>query len=859
MKYVYLFSEGDAGMRNLLGGKGANLCEMTRLGLPVPSGFVISTDACLDFYEKNGLDAKIENQIFEAINQIEKLSNKVFGSTENPLIVSVRSGARVSMPGMMDSILNLGLNDSITKSFAKSTKNEWFAYDCYRRFIQMYSNVVMGIDKFEFEKQIDKTKKQNNINLDNQMSVQNLKDLIKSFKQIYKEKIKKPFPQDVKLQLLECVKSVFLSWNNPRAITYRKLNNIPDDWGTAVNVQRMVFGNFNQKSGTGVCFSRSPSSGENVFFGEYLMEAQGEDVVAGVRTPQPISHLKEQNESLFVELHNNALILEHFYKDMQDIEFSIEDDKLFILQTRNGKRTATASIKIAVDLVKENEIDEIEALNRIEPEKLKELLLPILDIKPENQPIAKGLPASGGGTCGSIVFSSEKAVELAKQNIKTILVRLETSPEDIEGMTVVGGILTAHGGMTSHAAVVARGMGIVCVVGCQNLEFLSANKIKLGDHIFSEGDILSVDGSTGNVFKDQISTISATFSPEYNQIIEWAEKYKKIGVRANADTPQSAKTAFDFFAEGIGLCRTEHMFFEKNRIFEMRKLIIAETKTEREKALKKLLSFQKSDFEGIFKEMKGKPVTIRLLDPPLHEFLPKTEAQIKELATAFDKPLEYVKEIVSKLQEVNPMMGHRGLRLAITFPEIYQMQTRAIIQSALQAKKKYNFDVVPEIMIPLASDINEFLFVKNLVKQTADSLILENQLTYKIGTMIETPRAVLIAEKLAENCDFFSFGTNDLTQFVFGISRDDSNKFLPEYLEKGIIKQDIFKSVDEQGVGKMMEEAIAKAKKANPNITFGVCGEHGGDPKSIAFFKKIGINYVSCSVYRIPTAKLAGV
>ena len=859
-KYVYLFSEGNADMRELLGGKGANLCEMTRLGLPVPKGFVVSTETCREFYANNGnLSEKIEEQIFEALAKIEKETGKKLGSQTNSLILSIRSGARVSMPGMMDSILNLGLNDEIVKSFAKQT-NPRFAYDCYRRFIQMYSNVVVGINIGEYERVIDKVKKENKIELDKDLTLQNLKDIIKEYKKIYLEQTGGKFPQDLRYLLLSSIKAVFRSWNNQRAILYRRMNNIPNEWGTAVNIQQMVFGNFNEKSGTGVAFTRNPSTGRNEMYGEYLMNAQGEDVVAGIRTPSPIADLKKQNPKIYEEFISIAKMLEKHYRDMQDMEFTIEDGKLYILQTRNGKRTAKAGLKIAVDLVEEGEISEREAISRLEPNKLDSVLHPVLDENAlkNKKPIATGLPASPGGASGQIVFSPEKAVELKEKHINSILVRLETSPEDIEGMTSAQGILTARGGMTSHAAVVARGLGTVCITGCEKMEF-SKNGVKIGDKELKEGDVISLDGGTGNVYAGEVKTIPAKLTGDFGKVMEWSEKFKTIKVYANADTSADAQNAYTFGAVGVGLCRTEHMFFEENRILAMREMILATTTSERKKALRKLLPYQQTDFKNIFKEMKGLPVTIRLLDPPLHEFLPKTDAEILELSQKLKKSEQEIRENITRLHEFNPMLGHRGLRLAVTYPEIYEMQTKAIILGALEAKEKYGVEVEPEIMLPLSVSVCEFLYVKQKVVSTINKIFEDKgvKIPFKIGTMIETPRAVMIAGKLAKHCDFFSFGTNDLTQLTYAFSRDDAGKFLDSYYKKVILKTDPFTVLDREGVGLMIKVATIKARKANPNIKLGVCGEHAGEESSIEFFQSIGLDYVSCSPYRVPIARLA--
>ena len=858
-KFVYLFNEGNSSMVNLLGGKGANLCEMTRLKLPVPKGFIISTEACLEYNEKKSLSDKMKNQVLKALKKIEKSSGKIFGNDENTLIVSVRSGARISMPGMLDTVLNLGLNDKAVEGLAKQF-NPRFAYDCYRRFIQMYSNVVKNIDIEKFENQIDKIKKQNKIKLDSELTADNLKELIKEYKIIYKEKTGTDFPQDVFVQLFEAIQAVFRSWFNTRAVLYRKLNNIPDDWGTAVNVQSMVFGNLDENSGTGVAFTRNPSNGENKFYGEYLMGAQGEDVVAGIRTPLPIEKLKEQNKAIYEEFVGYAKLLEEHYKDMQDMEFTIQSGKLYMLQTRNGKRTPSASLKIAVDLVKEGKISDKTALLRLEPNKLNSILHPVLNNNELKNltPVASGLPASPGGVSGKIAFSPAKAVEFNENKEKAILVRLETSPEDIEGMAVSEGILTARGGMTSHAAVVARGMGKVCVVGCNELKF-TENGIKLNGHNFKEGDIISVDGITGNIYKGKVSSIPADLTGDFATIMQWVSKYQKTEVYANADTPNDARTAYELGAEGIGLCRTEHMFFEEDKIESMREMIIADTLTGREKALAKLLKYQKKDFLGIFKEMKGKPITIRLLDPPLHEFLPKSKPEIEQLATSLNKNVEEIEQLITKLSEVNPMLGHRGLRLAVTYPEIYKMQTRAIIEAGIEAEKKYSIKSEPEIMIPLTVSVEEFLYVKNIIKTTADEII-ENagsKMSYKIGTMIETPRAIILADELAKVADFFSFGTNDLTQMTYAFSRDDAEKFLNDYYLKNIFKTNPFEKVDVKGVGKLVAYAIKNARNVKPDLKIGVCGEHGGEADSVEFFVKAKVSYVSCSPYRIPIARLA--
>ena len=855
MKYVYMFSEGDASMRETLGGKGANLAEMTKLGLPVPQGFTVSTDACIDFLENNILSDKIILQIKKSIKKLEKASGKIFGGAKKPLILSVRSGARVSMPGMMDSVLNLGLNDEIVKEYATQTSPR-FAYDCYRRFIQMYGNVVCQIEDRLFEDEIDALKKQTGVKLDQDFTAKHLQTLIKNFKRIFKAQTKKAFPQDVNEMLLECVRAVFRSWNNDRALIYRKLNQIPDNWGTAVNVQMMVFGNLNEQSGTGVCFSRNPTNGENKFFGEFLMAAQGEDIVAGVRTPSPIEKLKEVNQTAYSELYTHAQKLEKVYGDMQDMEFTIENGKLYILQTRNAKRTTLASIRVAVDLVEENLIDKETAIKRIDANKIPELLSAKLEIPRGEKPIAKGIGASPGGAVGKIALSSDVAKKFVENGETAILVRLETSPEDISGMSICQGILTARGGTTSHAAVVARGMGTVCVSGCESLQ-ISGKSIKLGGQKFAEGDYISIDGTSGEIFSGKLKTNASLDNKYLSTILDWAEDFQQIKVFANADTPTDAKNALKFKAQGIGLCRTEHMFFAENRAIDMQKMILATTPKMRNDALKKLQKYQSADFAGIFTACAGRSVTIRLLDPPLHEFMPKTKDDFANLATALGVDIKTLQKQVDTLSETNPMMGHRGLRLAISHPEIYQMQVRAIIESALKVQEKLGQKIVPEIMIPLTCDEKEFLFVKNLVQDTIKETDTIGKIAYKIGTMIETPRACIMASTIAQHADFFSFGTNDLTQFVFGFSRDDAGKFLPEYYAKNIFAQDVFMHLDTAGVGALMESVVRLSKRINPQIKIGICGEHASDPQSIAFCKKIGIDYVSCSPARLPIAKLA--
>ena len=862
-KFVYLFSEGNASMRELLGGKGANLAEMTILGLPVPFGFTVSTEACAVYHEQNrSLPIEIVNQIKDAVKETEKSSGKKFGDRDNPLLLSVRSGARVSMPGMMDTVLNLGLNDETVKGLISRSNDERFAYDSYRRFIQMFGNVVKQIDKDKFERRIDAIKERRNVVLDTELTSEDLKELIAEFKQVYIDETEEAFPTDAMEQLLQSVNAVFRSWENPRAITYRRMHDIPSEWGTAVNVQMMVFGNMGEKSGTGVAFSRNPATGENELYGEYLMNAQGEDVVAGVRTPSPIAELKKQNEAIYNEFYSYAKKLENHYKDMQDMEFTIEDGKLYVLQTRNGKRTATASLKIAVDLVQEGLRTKEEALLMLDAKQLDNLLHPMFDegVLKKSKPIAVGVPASPGSATGKIAFNAEDAVAMAKTS-KVVLVRLETSPEDIEGMNVAEGVLTARGGATSHAAVVARGMGTACVAGVNDLIIdVEKNECRIGGVVLKEGDFISIDGSTGNVYAGEIKTVPSKISGNFATIMEWADAVRTIGVRANADTVNDAKTAIEFGAEGIGLCRTEHMFFEGERIKAIREMIISSTKEEREKALSKLLPYQRGDFENLFEIMDGRPVTIRLLDPPLHEFLPKTADEVGELARDMDVSEDKIKDVVTRLHEFNPMMGHRGCRLDVTYPEIGEMQTRAIIEATLNVNKRLATPIIPEIMIPLVGERKELLFVKHIIEDTARKVMDEYGETceYRVGTMIELPRAVMIADKLAKEVDFFSFGTNDLTQMSYGFSRDDSGKFLKSYYDNGIMDFDPFARLDEDGVGKLVGLGVSLAKNVKSDIKLGVCGEHGGDPKSIEFCDKIGLSYVSCSPYRIPIARLAG-
>ena len=860
-KYVYLFREGNASMRELLGGKGANLAEMTNLGLPIPQGFTITTEACIDYYNNNeNISEEIKYQIFMSLKELERITGKEFGNPTNPLLVSVRSGARASMPGMMDTILNLGLNEEVVEAMAK--KNERFAYDSYRRFIQMFSDVVMEIPKSLFEEEIDNMKSKKNVKLDTELTAKDLKELAKKFKEIYKGERGDEFPTNPEEQLMAAVKAVFRSWNNPRAITYRRLNDIPSEWGTAVNVQEMVFGNMGEDCGTGVAFSRNPATGENKIFGEYLMNAQGEDVVAGIRTPEPIEKLKETDMEAYQDFVMYATMLEKHYKDMQDMEFTIENGKLYFLQTRNGKRTATAALQIAVDLVNEGMITEKEAVLRVEPNQLDQLLHPNFDTEKLKaaHPIAKGLAASPGAATGKVVFTADDALAKHEKGEKDlILVRLETSPEDIDGMHVCHGILTVRGGMTSHAAVVARGMGTCCVSGCSEVSVDEESKtFTVGGKIYKEGDWISLDGSTGNVYGEKIDTVTATVSGNFAKFMDWADRYRQMEVRTNADTPKDAKQAYEFGAQGIGLCRTEHMFFAPERIAAIREMIVSKTKEQREKALEKILPMQRGDFEGLFREMKGLPVTIRLLDPPLHEFLPHTDEEIAALAKDMNMTFDELKEIVVSLHEFNPMMGHRGCRLDITYPEIGVMQTKAIIGAAINVKKE-GIDVKPEIMIPLVGDYKELVYVKNIITKTADEMLKEANMDikYMVGTMIEIPRATLIADKIAKEAEFFSFGTNDLTQMTFGFSRDDAGKFLGEYYSKNIYDFDPFARIDEEGVGQLVEHAIKLGRQTRPDIELGICGEHGGNPPTVEYCHRIGLTYVSCSPFRVPIARLA--
>ncbi|MBP2072692.1 pyruvate, phosphate dikinase [Thermoanaerobacterium butyriciformans] len=863
-KYVYLFSEGNASMRNLLGGKGANLAEMTNLGLPVPQGFTVTTEACTKYYEDGKkISDEIVEEIYKNMAILEQINNKKFGDKKNPLLVSVRSGARVSMPGMMDTILNLGLNDDTVIGLAEATNNERFAYDSYRRFIQMFSDVVMGIDKNKFEAILDAVKEENGAKYDTDLTAENLKEVVKRYKELYKQEMGVEFPQDPKVQLLEAVKAVFRSWDNPRAIVYRRLNDIPSDWGTAVNVQTMVFGNMGNDSGTGVAFTRNPATGEKALFGEFLMNAQGEDVVAGIRTPQPISTLKDIMPEVYNQFTEIANKLENHYRDMQDIEFTIERSKLYMLQTRNGKRTAQAALKVAIDLVNEGLIDEKEAVLRVDPKQLDQLLHPMFDAEAIKaaKPIAKGLPASPGAAAGKVYFTADDAVEAAKgRGEKVVLVRMETSPEDIEGMAAAQGILTGRGGMTSHAAVVARGMGTCCVAGCSAALIDENQKImKIGDIVVKEGDYISIDGSTGNVYLGEIKTVPPSLTGNFATLMSWADKYRKLKVKANADIPRDAKVAVNFGAEGIGLCRTEHMFFAEDRIPAMREMIVSKTEEQRRNALNKLLPMQRSDFEGLFEAMGEHPVTIRLLDPPLHEFLPHEDEDIKELANEMGMSFEDLKATVESLKEFNPMLGFRGCRLAVKYPEIAEMQTRAIIEAAINVSNKLGINIEPQIMIPLIGDVKEMKYVKDIIVKTAEEVLKEknSNLKYQVGTMIEVPRAALTADEIAKEAEFFSFGTNDLTQLTFAFSRDDAGKFLESYYDKKIYEFDPFAKLDQNGVGKLIEMGTKLGRQTRPDLSVGICGEHGGDPSSIEFCHKAGLDYVSCSPFRVPIARLA--
>ncbi len=862
-KWVYLFEEGSADMRNLLGGKGANLAEMTRLGLPIPQGFTVTTEACTDYYNQGKkISEEIESQIFDALEGLEKKQGKKFGDTENPLLVSVRSGARASMPGMMDTILNLGLTDVAVEGFAKKTGNPRFAYDSYRRFIQMFSDVVMEIPKSYFERILDDIKDSKGVNFDTELTAEDLQEVIKKFKQIYKDKMGSDFPQEPKVQLMEAVKAVFRSWDNDRAIVYRRMNDIPGDWGTAVNVQAMVFGNMGNTSGTGVAFTRNPSTGAKGIYGEYLINAQGEDVVAGIRTPQPITKLQEDLPECYGQFIDIANKLEAHYRDMQDMEFTIEDGKLFFLQTRNGKRTAGAALQIACDLVDEGVITPKEAVCRIEAKSLDQLLHPNFDedALKRGEVIGQALPASPGAAAGKVYFNAEDAVLAHERDERVILVRLETSPEDIEGMHAAEGILTVRGGMTSHAAVVARGMGTCCVSGCGDIVIDEAAKtFELGGYHFKEGDYISLDGSTGKIYKGDIKTVEAGITGNFKRIMAWADEFRTLKVRTNADTPTDAANAVKLGAEGIGLCRTEHMFFEPERIPKIRKMILSSTVEAREAALSELIPFQKGDFKEIYEVMEGRPVTIRFLDPPLHEFVPTEEKDIEDLARDMNLTVEEVKATCDTLHEFNPMMGHRGCRLSVTYPEIARMQTRAVMEAAIEVKAEKGYNVEPEIMIPLVGDKKELKYVKAVVVETAEAVKKEkgSDIVYHVGTMIEIPRAALLADEVAEEAEFFSFGTNDLTQMTFGFSRDDAGKFLASYYKSKIYESDPFAKLDQNGVGQLVKMAAEKGRSTRPDLKLGICGEHGGDPSSVEFCHKVGLNYVSCSPFRVPIARLA--
>ena len=863
MKYVYTFKEGNANMRNLLGGKGANLAEMTNIGLPVPQGFTITTEACTKYYEDGReINKEIQSQINEYIEKMEKETGKKFGDKENPLLVSVRSGARASMPGMMDTILNLGLNEDVVETLAKKSNNPRWAWDCYRRFIQMYSDVVMEVGKKYFEELIDKMKTKRKVTQDVELTADDLKELAQEFKAEYKKAIGKEFPTDPKEQLMGAIKAVFRSWDNPRANVYRRDNDIPYSWGTAVNVQSMAFGNMGDDCGTGVAFTRDPATGEKGLFGEFLTNAQGEDVVAGVRTPMKIAEMEQKFPEAFKQFKQVCKTLEEHYRDMQDMEFTVEHGKLYMLQTRNGKRTAKAALKIACDLVDEGMRTEEEAVAMIDPRNLDTLLHPQFDAKAlkEAKPAGKGLGASPGAACGQIVFTAEDAEKWASEGKKVVLVRLETSPEDITGMKVSQGILTVRGGMTSHAAVVARGMGTCCVSGCGDIKMDEAHKkFELAGKTYKEGDVISIDGSTGNIYDGAIKTVDATIAGEFGRVMEWADKYRTLGVRTNADTPRDTKKAIELGAEGIGLCRTEHMFFDEERIFNLRRMILSETQEDREKYLNLLIPYQKGDFKAMYKELKGKPMTVRYIDPPLHEFVPKTEKEKKDLAKAMGMTVEHIEKVCDELHEFNPMMGHRGCRLAVTYPEIARMQTRALMEAAIEVKKEDGYDIVPEIMIPLVGEVKELKFVKDIVVETAELVKKEKKsdMEYHIGTMIEIPRAALLADEIAKEAEFFSFGTNDLTQMTFGFSRDDAGKFLGSYYQNKIYEQDPFAKVDQKGVGKLIKMAAELGRSERPKLKLGVCGEHGGDPASVEFFNSVGLTYVSCSPFRVPIARLA--
>ena len=863
-KYVYLFSEGNGQMRELLGGKGANLAEMMNLGMPVPYGFTVTTEACNQYYaDGETISEEIRKEIFEYLMKLEELSSKQFGDPKNPLLVSVRSGARASMPGMMDTILNLGLNDEVVEGVAALTGNPRFAYDSYRRFIQMFADVVMGLNKAKFEEIIDEMKEKKGVQQDTELDANDMKEMVKRFKKFYKDSLEEDFPSDPKEQLYRSIEAVFRSWNNQRAIFYRKMNDIPSDWGTAVNVQMMVFGNMGDDCGTGVAFTRNPSTGENKLYGEFLMNAQGEDVVAGIRTPKTIDHLKEIAPDAYKKFTEICSILEKHYKNMQDMEFTIEKGNLFMLQTRNGKRTAAAALKIACDMVDEGMITKDEALMMVEPKQLDSLLHPRFDVEDlkSAKPIAQALPASPGAACGQIVFTAEQAIAESALGHKVVLVRLETSPEDIEGMHVSEGILTVRGGMTSHAAVVARGMGACCVSGCGDIKINEEEEyFTVNDERYNKGDWISLDGSTGNIYGRKIKTVPAEISGDFERFMTWADETRKLKVRTNADTPKDAEQAIKFGAEGIGLVRTEHMFFEGDRIKAVREMIVSKTEGQRRKALAKLLPMQRGDFEGIYEVMHGLPVTIRYLDPPLHEFLPTSSYDISQLAKDMHINLDELKSVISSLHEFNPMMGHRGCRLAISYPEIAEMQTKAVIEAAINVNRKHpDWNIEPEIMIPLVGDKAELKYVKNVVVRTADEILKQEnvEMKYHVGTMIEIPRAALLADEIAEEAEFFSFGTNDLTQMTYGFSRDDAGSFLSNYYEKKIFEQDPFARVDQKGVGKLIKMAVTGGRETRPDIKLGICGEHGGDPSSIDFFHRMGLNYVSCSPFRVPIARLA--
>jgi pyruvate,orthophosphate dikinase len=862
-KWVYLFKEGDASMRNLLGGKGANLAEMTKLGLPIPQGFIVTTEACNDYYDRGKQVAdEVKAQIFDALAELEKEQGKKFGDNENPLLVSIRSGARASMPGMMDTVLNLGLTDVAVEGFAARTGNPRFAYDSYRRFIQMYADVVMEVSKEKFDVVFDAVKEKKGIELDTDLTADDLKEIVKGFKEVYKNELGEDFPQDPREQLIASITAVFRSWDNPRAIYYRRMNDIPGSWGTAVNVQAMVFGNMGDTSGTGVAFTRNPSTGENKMYGEYLINAQGEDVVAGIRTPHHISMMEEELPEAYEDFIRIADQLEKHYKDMQDMEFTVEDKKLYILQTRSGKRTATAALRIACELVEDGLITKEEAIARIDAKALDQLLHPGFDEKvlKASTPIGNALPASPGAAAGKVYFTAKTAKEAGDRGERVILVRLETSPEDIEGMHAAEGILTARGGMTSHAAVVARGMGVACVSGCEAIQINEEGKyFTLNGNTIKEGEYISLDGTAGNIYLGDIPTVDAEISGDFDTIMSWADEIRTMKVRTNADTPADAAKAIEFGAEGIGLTRTEHMFFEPDRIPKIRKMILSKTAEEREAALEELIPFQKNDFKGIYEVMEGRPVTIRFLDPPLHEFVPTADADIEALAKEMGLTFEEVKATCESLHEFNPMMGHRGCRLAVTYPEIARMQTRAVMEAAIEVKKEKGFDIVPEIMIPLVGEKRELKYVKDVVVETAEAVKKEmnSDISYQVGTMIEIPRACLLADEIADEAEFFSFGTNDLTQMTFGFSRDDAGGFLDAYYENKIYESDPFARLDQEGVGQLVKMAAEKGRATKPNLKLGICGEHGGDPSTVEFCYKVGLDYVSCSPFRVPIARLA--